>query len=573
VIAVEDIPHVWATYRGRYAERDARIDRIDDVLAGRWSVLDKDDTPITSRSPNLVQVALEDTAEAAAVVPNVRVVPWRDRPRAKAAAEVMEKAAVGYLEASHLPQLLLQSFMDLAAYGYFVWVVWPEGDGPDQMRPWIERRDPRACWPDPAHRVWDTPNLVLFGKQAWASSLPPAWQEALRATGWTYNHGWEQANTVTVVEVWEPDGITVAGLWQQSVGPDGQPNWVPVLFERIPNELGINPVVIGARITHDGEFRGQFDQVVGLMEAHIRLMGILLDYADQAVYSDIWVKDPIGEITWGGGGWIELGPQGAIGRVPPAVSSMQVDRELEALVEAMHVGARWPRSRPGDIEQNIASAKFLEATAGMMNTVIRTYHLIMSNVLERAVRLCLLSDHVYHSGHTKTVWGVMRNQEFCLEYDPADFDLRNNVRVEYGLGMGRDPAQSAVLMLQYASQRYISREYVQENIPGLADVARERMRLDLEALEQLVTADLARRVQEGTLGLPQLFDIMERRRSGQPLVDAIREVVEAAPPPVPFPAPGAPPGIQPPSANSLLARLALPLPGGGVIGSQVVGRS
>ena len=73
--------------------------------------------------------------------------------------------------------------------------------------------------------------------------------------------------------------------------------------------------------------------MVGLLEAHIRLMGLVLDFADQSVYSDIWVRDLIGEMPYGGGSFIELGPSGAIGRVPPAVSSFNIQADLTNLMD------------------------------------------------------------------------------------------------------------------------------------------------------------------------------------------------------------------------------------------------
>jgi hypothetical protein len=288
-------------------------------------------------------------------------------------------------------------------------------------------------------------------------------------------------------------------------------------------------VVTGQRITLDGEPRGQFDQVVGVLEAHIRLMGLLLDYADQQVYSDVWVRDLIGELSWGGGAFIELGPQGAIGRVPPAVSSLDVQRDLERLVDAIHIGGRWPKSRPGEIDQSIASAKFLEATAGMMNTAIRTYHQILRRMFERALRVCFLTD-VRHFPGEKAVPGVLANQEFVIEYDPTrDIDLRNNVRAEYGLGLGRDPASSAVLMLQYAGQGFLSKEFVQENIEGLTDVQRERIRLDVEQFENLIRADLTKRVAEGSLPPKVLVEMIQARERGDSLVEIYRRWVAEPP--------------------------------------------
>ena len=171
---------------------------------------------------------------------------------------------------------------------------------------------------------------------------------------------------------------------------------------------------------------------------------------------DIFVKDLIGEMPYGGGAYIELGPQGAIGRVPPAVSSLNVQADMAQLMDGIHLGGRWPKSRPGEIDQAIASAKFLESSVGMMNTAIRTYHQILQSKLEKALRIACMVDKEYFPGE-KTAGGILRNQEFLEEYNPAkDIDMDNRLRVEYGLGMGRDPAQSAVLHIQYSQNEFVS---------------------------------------------------------------------------------------------------------------------
>ena len=292
--------------------------------------------------------------------------------------------------------------------------------------------------------------------------------------------------------------------------------------------------------------------------------------------------------------FIELGPQGAIGRVPPAVSSLNVQADLAQLIEGIHVGGRWPKSRPGEIDQSIASAKFLEASAGMMNTAIRTYHQILQRQMERALRIAIEVDKAYFPG-PKAAAGILRNQEFLSDYNAAtDIDPSHRLRVEYGLGLGRDPAQSAVLHIQYSQAEFVSKEFVQENIDGLTDVGRERSRLDVEKFRAMALAKLLQGLESGLVPNEALVEIARAREKGDDLFDLFeeyivkpeQEMLEAqvptglgAPMDPGLPA-GAPPPDEgggagmlpaPPGGAELLARLGMPAGDGGMIGTQVSG--
>jgi len=357
------------------------------------------------------------------------------------------------------------------------------------------------------------------------------------------------------------------------------------------------PVVIGQRLSFDGEPRGQFDQVVDILQGHVQLTALIMDYADQAVYSDVWVRDLIGEMPYGGGAFIELGPNGAIGRVPPAVSSLNIQHDLEQLIDSFHVGARWPKGRPGEIDQSIASAKFLEASAGMMNTAIRTYHLILQRDLEKAIRLAFEVDKHYFSGKDKMAVGVMKNQMFAEEYDPAKIDLSAKIRIDYGLGFGKDPQSSAVLHIQYAQNDYVSAETVMENIDGLKDVQQEWIRLDTEKFRGIALAKILQGIQDGTIPDKVLKEMNDARKSGEDIFEIFQEyVVEpqeamqaemlqqglpgaqpamAGQPMGPpggnggAPAGGVPP--QPPAGNQLLSQMNIPAGEGGTLGARVMG--
>jgi len=194
-----------------------------------------------------------------------------------------------------------------------------------------------------------------------------------------------------------------------------------------------------------------------------------------------------------------------------------VFEELQGLMDAVHLGGRWPKVRPGEVDQAIASAKFVEATAGVMNTAIRTMHLTSKRGLEQALRIMFKMD--YEVGPDRTVAGVLRNQQFQVERKKDDIDLKAQVVVEYGLGLGRDPAQSLVLGIQAAGAGLVSTEFVQENFEGITDVTRERARIDLQQMRDMAFAQMMQGLETGEIPKSALPQIAKARRMGDDIFE------------------------------------------------------
>jgi len=381
LIRVEELPLKVSNLQERWRDRNVRIATIKSAVNGDWAVVDPADDEVEVRSPNLIQVALEDTAESASMVPTIRVGPSGPSREDRDRADKMEKIGWSYLDNSQIELLNIRSLMDLAADGLFCWAVVFD---PETKMPLIQWRDPETAYPEAGWKTMDSVRECVFLREVYVTQLPAPYRDAIEehfrtnSTASFRNTSWQDLQ-VTLVEHYDEDEILIAALYQQrSNAPvtQQQATYTPIELERfplpkMPNGSGICPVIIGQRITLDNEPRGQFDQVVNVMLGHIRLMSMVFDYADQAIYSDVYVSDLIGAMPMGGGSYIQLGPNGKIGRVPPAVTEISVFRELEQLIEHVHLGGRWPKVRPGEVDQAIASAKFLEASAGMMNTVIR----------------------------------------------------------------------------------------------------------------------------------------------------------------------------------------------------------
>lgn len=520
------LPSKYRTYRDRWAERNERMDAVLDAIHGDYDVDDPNDDAIANRSPNFIQVAMEDTAEAASIIPTVRVDPSGPDREDREAADYMERHAAALLDVSQIENLSVIELMALASYGMCASVVVQD---PDTGGPVIRYRDPRTCYPATGQETLDSVREAFFARELYLTQLPEEWLALVRMhcpgdfEGNGFTRSWRDKKII-LIEYFDEDEKIIAGLYQSGLSsPGGTVTHTPIEFWREENKTGICPVVVGQRMTLDSEPRGQFDQLIGMVRAHARLLGMALDYADQAVYSDVWVKDLIGPLNFGGGAFIQLGPNGAIGRVPPAQTDLTVFRELDSLIEGMHLGGRYPRTRPGEIDQAIASAKFVEATAGVMNTVIRTYHLIMKRFWEQNLRVAFKHEIAY--GRKRMMSGVLRNQQFQMERDPSKIDLKAKIRVDYGMALGHDPGQAAVLGIQMQKAGFVSQEFVMENFEGITDVAKEKSRIDVERFRDMALARLLQGLELGTVPESALVEIAKARAEGRDIFELYEEFV------------------------------------------------
>ena len=593
----EDILDIYFSFREDARDRDTRFDLMHDVLNKKWGLKDAGGEAMKPRSSNKIATALEDTAEATATMPTIRVRPQTITAGAKEEASLMEQIAAGYFDQSIMELEIPRYVMDLGAYGLCPLVVLPDFEA---RSPKIIKKDPREAYLERRFHPGDTAHRALFVREVrWTQLLPE--HRAILSEFRTTNAYQRERDKVILVEWYTDHEISLFAFMHRGMIRSGnapKTMYQPVPLEQEPNPIKVCPVVPLSRITRDNEFRGQFDDIVDPMLSYARLMAMAIDFADQAVYSDIWARDVIGDVPFGGGSFIELGPNGAIGRVPPAVSSLDLYRDLERLEEEIHTSGRWPKSRPGQIDQAIASGKFVEATVGMMSTVIKTYHQVLARGLAKALYLCFLTDRAYFGGTKKMSSAIMRGQHYLIEYSPREhINLDHRVTVEYGLGLGRDATSSAVLMMNYAKDEFISHEFVQENIEGLTDVERERRRIDTEKIEKMMWASMLQAVEQQELPKEKLADLHEAREKGEPIVKVFKDLFapdEEDPnseiaalaallgiggpgpgaPQAPVPAPGPPPGPLPPQApdgREMLARIGVPAGPGSVIGSQVQG--
>jgi len=609
----EQFTKLWMSFVERHHERDLRMDLIRRVIIGDWGMVDAEDNDIKSRSPNLVHVGLYDTAASAAMVPTVRVPPTDPSDdRSQDQASKMEQLGASYLEAAGGQGFFHQESIIAGAYGFCAAVAKRDRE----CGPHPEYRDAVGVYPEFDVGALGVTSRVVIARSVYVSQLPEEYQVRFFSDCLErgYGEGLEELlgmfanHSVTLVEYYATDRTTIGLAYNTGALPRievepraGTAGWVSAIVDDDPNPTGRCLAVIGQLPSIDGEPRGQYDQVVGVMEAHIRLTNVALEYADQAVYNPMFVVDPISEINDGPEGWIELGPAGKIGRVPPATVPFSFFEEMNRVLDSVHIGSRWPRQRTGEIDQSQESGKHFEGTLGVQNTVIGSHHEMFQRMMTQLVDVCFALDAV--EGPTRVVSGINRNNYFHFEHTRDDIDPKAKARVEYGLAFGRDVAQGAVLAIQLMGAGIISLEDAQENFPGITDVLRTQSRILSEMLEKQIGAKIFMGVQANSISDRELIEMLRDARQGKRIEEIFEKVVEAAEKkaeemltsglpgvgelmPGPQPAgelgPAPPPAPDPASilgmlggggaeAPSTINRLSVPLGEGSFAGSQVAG--
>lgn len=531
---------LWQNFVERWTERNQRMNIIARVVRGDWTVLDRNARPLSAKSPNVIQVGLEDTAAAASMVPTVRVhsSDMSDEEAENKAAQ-MERYGASYLKRAGGKLLYQKSSLAGGAFGFSCWQV--VNDGPTGKVGSVPQwRSPQGCYPEPDVDEIGVAQRMFFARDVYLTQLDPEHarkfvehcdlgDSARDRIDWTwfYDHSvtmleYSDHNRVTIGLAYDSSRVRRSDGWQPYMEGHAA-KWVSVIVEDFPNKAKMCRGIYGQWPSLDGEPRGQYDQVVPVLHAHMRLVAMALEHAAQGVYNELVVKDPIGDIPQGPDAVIEVGPQGDVRRLPPATVAFSFFEETNRLLDAVHVGARWPRNRTGEVDQSQASGKFVETSLGVQNAVISTHHTVLERMTTQALNVCFALDKV--EGPRRQMAGVLRNQQFQIAFDRRDIDLGAEVTTEYGLGFGRDVAQSAVIAIQLQGARLISTEDAQESYPGIVDVSRTRARLLAEEIEAQMKAKLWLAVQNGEVTDEQLLDLDEAIRKGVLFQEAYRKFV------------------------------------------------
>lgn len=520
--------------RSRYAERDGRMYKMKMARAGQIDAVmpkmfpEKWPKPIIA---NMLDVAAHDVAEMLAPLPAVNCSSGNMLSEsARRFADKKTQIAYSYLALSRLSTQMYSGCDRFVTYGFMPIVIEPDFS---QKMPLLRIDDPFGAYPE-----YDRfGNLVAYMRRYEQTvgelcALYPEHAAVLRTNslGGAY-HG-DDAKIELVR--WQDKDATVLFL------PTRQGH----VLSSIPNRLSRLPVVAPKRPgLSDDDIKGEFDDVLWPWLARARFALLALEGATKAVSAPIAVPPDAQDIPLGPDALIRTNDPEKVRRVPLELPQSAF-AEQQSLEREVRIGSRYPEGRTGNVNASIITGRGVQELNSGFDSRVRAYQVVLQNALQEAISIAFEMDEVYFGDTEKSVRGTRNGAPYQIKYRASkDIAADYTVDVQYGLMAGLDPNRAMVFGLQARGDKLISRDFLRRQMPWELDVTSEERQVDIEELRDYLMQGLAGTVQSMPIMVQQGGDptrliqatakIIDLRRKGKSIEDAVEEAFEPEQPPAP----------------------------------------
>jgi len=557
--------------RRRYTERDSRMQNVLSVRRGRIESIFPDFFPEGMTTPmiaNFIDVAAKDLAEVLAPLPSFNCSTANvNSDRAKSAAEKRTMIANYYVQSSRLQTQMYTGADWYLTYGFLPIVI--ELDA-ENSQPRIRIDNPMGAYPE-----FDRFGRVISYTHRYTKTVAELVAEfpeyAAQIIG---PNGYKSVDMYSMLELvrYEDKEQIIVFLPQRSNLP----------LSIVENPTGEILVRVARKPSIDDETRGQFDDVIWVQLARARFAFLALEAAEKSVQAPLALPNDVQELAFGPDAVLRSQNPQQIRRVGLELPTAAFT-EQSLLQQEMRLGARYPEGRTGNIDASIITGQGVQALLGAFDSQIKAGQQILAQVLEDVVSLCLRLDEKIFP-FERTVRGYNDGSPYELKYNPTK-DIKGDytVEVRYGLMAGLDPSRALIFSLQALGGDLVSREFVMSELPWSVNVAKEQERIDIQRmrdnLNKAVSAaagalpEMIATGQDVSMLLTKFADIIEKRRDGVSIENAVKEAfqpeqpeptpagtenpeqVAAQPSPVGAPSAG-PAGATPPDLAAIMGQLA-----------------
>jgi len=520
-VDVSDIARKVQGMRIRSYPRDLRM---GEVRAIRASEMDRvapgllaDDFPKPIVS-NVINVAASYTAEQIGVMPTISCtagVMVSDRQKKYAQRRTL--IAHNYIENSRLKISMVEAADWMNTYSFLPVILEPHfGDSYCEPGPRLRFENPLGSYFDNDiygrtrcfAKVYDSDIESLSAKFPHVAS-------ALRA-----GMRVESNAQIEMVVYYDDDEIVTF-----------VPSRDNLVLNRVPNKFGRCPIYIAEAPKFDSESRGAYDDVVWIQVARALFAQMGMRAAKKSMNSPLVVPPDVVNIPFGPDRVIRtnMGEKihYPIADMPPA--AWQIG---EILNNDITVGARFPEGATGKSPGSIVTGRGMEELMGTIDSKVRTYQLILGDMLRRAVSAAFEMDEKFWPNRRRNIRIMVSGQQYEETYVPSkDIAGVYQVDVAYGMAAGMDPNRALVFLLQARGDKLISRDYALRQLPFDLNVDQVMEQIDTEemtdALKQMLAQTamavpaLAAQGQDPSDTLTKLATVMKKRESGMALHDAI----------------------------------------------------
>ena len=560
-LTIEQIADKFVALKQRNFNRDAAMQDILAVRKGEISGIAPEMFPEGMPKPmvaNFVDVAARDMAEVLAPLPSFNCSTTNvTSERAKKFADKRTMIANNYIQTSKF-----QSQMYTGADWYLTYAFLPIVIEPDfeNKMPRIRIENPLGSYPefDKYGRLVSFTKRYMKTVRELIVDFPEYEVQILGGYG---RENFDLNSNLELVRYEDNDQVVLF-----------LPDRGNFILKYAPNPLGRVMTVVARRPGIDpDEPRGQFDDVLWVQIARARFAYLAMDAAEKSVMAPLALPNDVQEFAFGPDAILRSANPQAIRRVGLDISPAAFT-EQAALQNEMRLGSRYPEGRSGVIDASIITGQGVQALLGGFDSQIKAGQQILSEALEDVIRLCFEMDEKLFPS-SKTMRGVHNGAQYELTYDPT-VDIKGDytVQVRYGLMSGLDPSRALIFSLQALQADLISRDFVMRELPWSMNVINEQERIDIEKMRNALLSSLlaaSQAIPQMVAGgadpsemISKLAQVIEERRSGVAVEDAVKKIFTPTPPPQQQPQPQVPPAgeapVEQPPAQSPQSPEAVP---------------
>jgi len=510
--------------RRRYTERDSRMQNVLSVRRGRIESIFPDFFPEGMTTPmiaNFIDVAAKDLAEVLAPLPSFNCSTANvNSDRAKSAAEKRTMIANYYVQSSRLQTQMYTGADWYLTYGFLPIVI--ELDA-ENSQPRIRIDNPMGAYPE-FDRFGRVTSYTHRYQKTVAELVAEFPEYASQIIG---PQGYKSVDMYSMLELvrYEDKEQIIVFLPQRSNLP----------LSIVENPTGEILVRVARKPSIDDETRGQFDDVIWVQLARARFAFLALEAAEKSVQAPLALPNDVQELAFGPDAVLRSQNPQQIRRVGLELPTAAFT-EQSLLQQEMRLGARYPEGRTGNIDASIITGQGVQALLGAFDSQIKAGQQILAQVLEDVVSLCLRLDEKIFP-FERTVRGYNDGSPYELKYNPTK-DIKGDytVEVRYGLMAGLDPSRALIFSLQALGGDLVSREFVMSELPWSVNVAKEQERIDIQRmrdnLNKAVSAaagalpEMIATGQDVSMLLTKFADIIEKRRDGVSIENAVKEAFQ-----------------------------------------------
>ena len=529
-LTIEQIADKFVALKQRNFNRDAAMQDILAVRKGEISGIAPEMFPEGMPKPmvaNFVDVAARDMAEVLAPLPSFNCSTTNvTSERAKKFADKRTMIANNYIQTSKF-----QSQMYTGADWYLTYAFLPIVIEPDfeNKMPRIRIENPLGSYPefDKYGRLVSFTKRYMKTVRELIVDFPEYEVQILGGYG---RENFDLNSNLELVRYEDNDQVVLF-----------LPDRGNFILKYAPNPLGRVMTVVARRPGIDpDEPRGQFDDVLWVQIARARFAYLAMDAAEKSVMAPLALPNDVQEFAFGPDAILRSANPQAIRRVGLDISPAAFT-EQAALQNEMRLGSRYPEGRSGVIDASIITGQGVQALLGGFDSQIKAGQQILSEALEDVIRLCFEMDEKLFPS-SKTMRGVHNGAQYELTYDPT-VDIKGDytVQVRYGLMSGLDPSRALIFSLQALQADLISRDFVMRELPWSMNVINEQERIDIEKMRNALLSSLlaaSQAIPQMVAGgadpsemISKLAQVIEERRSGVAVEDAVKKIFTPTPPP------------------------------------------